>query len=474
MLYLDRIRMCDYPQLVITEIRTKLKKLGRVYDRLLEIKGERQLFLVGGALRDIALGHNPADFDFAVSGSGIDFAQKLAPVIRGKLIVLSEKDDEARVVYRKKITLDFNGLGPQPIESDLARRDFTVNALACELPDIPAVIDPFGGMEDIKRKLIRPVSGQSLHLDPLRLLRAFRIAQELGFTVHPQVLEQGKTITLKATAAERIGAEFIRILETPNSWRWVETLNQIQRLEEIMPELAPLLKDEELRIHTFRTCQKIEELLANPGFFARLEPEWQAYFSNFPCRRALLKLSGLLHDLAKPHTRFTTETGEVHFYGHDSLGAKLTTKICHIRLRLSREQTRMVRTLVKEHMRLHLLATAPELTERAIRRYFRDLGEEALGLMILCYADGWATAGKTAHLETTITRMINQHRSELARTRVKRLVTGNDLIALGMTPGPVFRVILQELEDLQIEGKIKTKEEGLEYLKAYLMREAEK
>ncbi len=468
--------------MVREQILERLKKIGRVYDRILKIKGDRRLFLVGGALRDIIIGREPADFDFAVSGSGIDFARELSTAIRGKLIILSEKDDEARVVYRKKLTLDFNGLADQPVEADLARRDFTINALAIELPELRNIVDPFRGQEDINRRIIRPVTDRSLQLDPLRLLRAFRITQELGFTIHPRVLEQGTAITLKDTAAERIGSELIRFLETPDSWRWVETLYRLNRLEEIMPELIPLLQDEELRRHTFRTCQKIEDILCvssagtttNPGFFARFEPEWQAYFSGFPYRRALLKLAGLFHDIAKPHTRFYTETGEVHFYGHDSLGAKLATKICSQRLRLSREQTKMVRTLVKEHMRLHLLATAPELTERAIRRYFRDLGEEAFGLMILCYADGWATAGKTAHLESTITRMIEQHRAELARTRIKRLVTGDDLIALGMTPGPVFRVILQELEDLQIEGKIKTKEEGLEYLKAYLMREAEK
>jgi poly(A) polymerase len=122
-------------------------------------------------------------------------------------------------------------------------------------------------------------------------------------------------------------------------------------------------------------------------------------------------------------------------------------------------------------MRLHLLATAPELSDRAIRRYFRDLGTEAFGLMLLCYADGWATAGRTIHLEDTITRKINQHRIESAKKKVKRLVTGHDLIALGMKPGPVFKVILQELEDLQLEGKITTREEGIEYLKNYLRQQ---
>ena len=128
----------------------------------------------------------------------------------------------------------------------------------------------------------------------------------------------------------------------------------------------------------------------------------------------------------------------------------------------------MLATLVAEHMRLHLLATSPDMTERAVRRFFRDLGEEAFGVMILCLADGWATAGRTQHLEDTITRMIDQERAEDAKSKVERLVTGDDLIALGMKPGPAFKVILQELEELQIEGKITTTEQGIDYLKTHL------
>ncbi len=458
--------------MMLAEIEKRLQRLGRVYSRLLEVKGERQLFLVGGAIRDIILGSEPADFDFCVSGSGIEFAREFARRVRAKLVILSEPDDEARVVYRKRLILDFNGYGSGTITSDLARRDFTINAIATEIPAVNNLIDPFGGEGDIRAGIIRPVSENSLSLDPLRLLRALRLALELKFTVHPSVYEQAGKISLKNTAPERIGMEFLRILEASGSSPYLKQLHQLSHLKEILPELAPLLADEELWQHTLRTIYKIDEILSGPNFFSRFEPEWHAYFDNFPYRRALLKLAGLLHDIAKPHTRFTTELGEVHFYGHDSLGAKLAVTIGYNRLRLSRPQIKMVRTLVKEHMRLHLLATAPELTERAIRRYFRDLGDEAFGLMILCYADGWATAGRTTHLEQTITRMIEQARAEAAKAKIKRLVTGDDLIALGMKPGPVFKVILQELEDLQVEGKITTKEQGLEYLKNHLLNGA--
>lgn len=501
-------------------IERTLRGLGRPYERLLELRAGRRLFLVGGTIRDIILGREPTDFDFAVSGSGLEFASAFARKVRGSLVVLSEPDDEARVVYRKPnpadnpragtipVTFDFNGFGDRAIEDDIRRRDFTANALAVEiLPDgVGDLLDTVAGRRDITERLLRPVTSDSLKLDPLRLLRAVRIALELDFRIDESVFDLGRDVTLKATAPERIGAEMLRIMECPGSYTYVRKLCELGRLHDILPELVPLLDDEDLREHSLRTYYKIEEIVTNDSFFRRFDPEWTAYFDQWgasevqstndkgqsqepdaptdgsgqsaicnleskmplPFRRGLLKLAGLLHDLAKPETRFINVQGETHFYGHDSLGARATGRIGRDRLRLSRAQTAMLSALVAEHMRLHLLATAPDLTDRAVRRFFRDLGEEAFGLMILCFADGWATAGRTGHLEDTITRMIEQRRAEAAKLKVKRFVTGHDLIALGLKPGPVFKVILQELEDLQLEGVISSTEQGLDYLKAHL------
>jgi poly(A) polymerase len=481
------------------DIDSALRRIGRPYERLLELKGTRRLFLVGGTIRDIILGREPTDFDFAVSGSGLQFAAAFARKVHGSLVVLSEPDDEARVVYHRDLTFDFNGIGGRAIEDDIRRRDFTANALAVEiLPDgVGDLLDIVGGRRDIAERLLRPVTSDSLKLDPLRLLRAVRIAIELDFRIDESVFDLGRDVTLKRTAPERIGAELLRIMECPGSHAYVRKLFDLGRLQDILPELVPLLDNEDLRGHSLRTYYKIEEIVTGDSYFRRFEPEWTAYFdgwgmtadssqptadssepepldpgtpepSPLPYRRGLLKLAGLLHDIAKPETRFINTEGETHFYGHDSLGARAAGKIGRDRLRLSRAQTAMLSTLVAEHMRLHLLATAPDLTDRAIRRLFRDLGEEAFGLMILCFSDGWATAGRTGHLEDTITRMIDQRRAEAAQLKVKRFVTGRELIALGLKPGPVFKVILQELEDLQLEGVISSTEQGLDYLKAHL------
>ena len=507
-------------------IERTLCGLGRPYERLLVLKGDHRLFLVGGTIRDITLGREPTDFDFAVSGSGLDFASAFARKVRGSLVVLSEPDDEARVVFHRDLTFDFNGFGDKPIEDDIRRRDFTANALAAEIlrDGVGDLLDIVGGRSDITERLLRPVSADSLRLDPLRLLRALRIALELDFRIDAAVFDLAREVTLMETAPERIGAEMLRIMERPGSYTYIRKLHELGRLQDIFPEFVPVLEDEDLREHSLRTYFKIEEIVTEDSFFRRFEPEWTAYFdqwgvseapaevrseksddrsqksgepsdssgqsaicnlkseiasapdpqplvpesSPLPFRRALLKLAGLLHDLAKPETRFINTEGETHFYGHDSLGARGAARVGRDRLRLSRAQTAMLSNLVAEHMRLHLLATAPDLTDRAVRRFFRDLGEDAFGMMILCFADGWATAGRTGHLEDTITRMIDQYRAEAAKLKVRRFVTGNELIALGLKPGPVFKVILQELEDLQLEGVISSTEQGLDYLKTHL------
>lgn len=464
---------------MVDRLDEALTGLGSLRRQLSRHAAGRDVYLVGGTVRDVLLGREPADYDFAVSGSGLEFARDLARRTRGKLVVLSGEDDEARVVSDGRV-LDFNGFGSGTIEDDVARRDFTINALACPLEGdrVGGPIDRVGGIADLDGGRIRPVSESALARDPLRLLRAIRFALELGFAIDDAVWRQGREISLGGVAGERLGAELLRIMERPGSHEFVVRLAALGRLAEVLPDLSAVLEDPRLREHTLGTYFKIEELVSTASFFSRFEPEWKQYFDRWgatgpeapgqPFRRALLKLAGLLHDLAKPETRFNTTDGDVHFYGHDSVGARRATRVLTERLRLSRNQIKMVRVLVQEHMRLHLLATSPELTDRAIRRFFRDLDEEAFGMMILCLADGWATAGRTFHLEDTITRMINQKRTEDEKAKVIRFVTGHDLIALGLEPGPAFKVILQELQDLQLEGKIGSREDGIEYLRSNL------
>ncbi|MEO0129814.1 MAG: HD domain-containing protein [candidate division WOR-3 bacterium] len=423
------------------------------------LKRRQKIYLVGGTIRDILLGIHPNDFDFAVSGSGIYFARKVAKAINGAFVLLSEEDDEARVVKDNKI-YDFIGYN-ENISNDLQRRDFTINAMAVDL-DTFEFIDLHNGLGDLKKRLIRLTSENSLKDDPLRVLRGFRFALELDFKIDKEFFKHAKQVSLKNIAGERIGYEFIRIVSASDSYKMILKMNDLGLFQQIFPEAKKIIEDGFLWGHSLSTYQALE-ILMQKGFFKKLEPEFSQYFS-LEKRKALLKIAGLFHDVAKPDT-FLIKEGDVHFYGHDTKGAKVVEIIGYKRLKLSRNDVQVIKKLVKEHMRPHLLATNEELTDRAIRRFFRDLGEDFFGAMMLAWADGYATGGRTRHLEQTFLKMIELKRDDDAKPKIERLVNGYDLIALGLKPGPVFKIILQELFDLQLEGKIKTKEEGLKLAK---------
>ncbi|MEO0108029.1 MAG: HD domain-containing protein [candidate division WOR-3 bacterium] len=472
---------------IAASAQTLLERLGRPYESLLHLARNRELYMVGGTVRDIVLGRDPTDFDFAVRGSGIDFARALARRLRANLVLLSEPDDQARVVVRlgtrtrasaarsdnSTFILDFNGFNTGTIRDDLERRDFTANAIALRISTDrkpPELLDPFHGQQAIRDRRLIPVSERSLELDPLRLLRAIRFALELGFEIDETILHQARGISLEHIAPERIGYELMRIMACDKSYRHVRLLYQMGFLLQILPEARPLLTHRELMRHSLGTYRKLEQLISRSSFFSLFQPEFEAYFATHPHSRALLKLAGLLHDIGKPETEFINDQHEVHFYGHDALGARRVAALARDRLRLARDEIKVLKTLVEYHMRLHLLATGPSLTDRAIRRYFRDLGEQWFGLMMLTFADGFATAGVTRHLETKFAQMIELKRQYDAVVKIERLVNGHDLIRLGLRPGPQFKTILTELEELQIEGRITSKEQGLDYIRTNLAR----
>ena len=424
---------------------------------ILRLAQDREIYLVGGTVRDILLGLDPRDYDFSLGGSGVEFARQAARRLQGAFVMLDEGADEARVVKDGAI-FDFIGLSGGGVTADLLRRDFTINAMAVNLADF-GFLDPCGGLHDLKKGVIRPTSPDALIADPLRILRGFRFVLDLGFKLHRDFGRLVRNIGLADIAAERIGAELMQILAHARTFDVVLKMNELGLFEQLFPEAVRLIKDFDLWTHSLNTYGAVEHLMEH-GFFKGIEPEFSRYFAE-PNRVALCKLAGLFHDVAKPDTMLIKE-GEVHFYGHDSIGARMIEKLAHQRLRFSRQDTDVLKRLVKEHMRLHLLATNPELTDRAIRRFFRHLGVDWFGAMMIAWADGYATGGKTRHLERAFLRMVDLCRADAAKPRVERLVNGHDLIALGMEPGPAFKLILQELLDLQLEGQISDRSEGLE------------
>jgi poly(A) polymerase len=452
-----------------------LKPYLDVLTRITDLAGEKQLYLVGGAVRDLLLQRDNLDLDFAIGGSGIKFASTVSRKLTGAFVLLSEQDDEARVVIDKNLVLDFKGFAGA-IEEDLGVRDFTINAMALDVRKVlagkrsSALLDPFGGVGDLERGLIRKVAPSSITADPLRILRAYRFAAQLDFEINSALQREAEQTSLKKVARERIAYELMLIFAAPMVYGLINRMIVSGLLQQVFP-FDKFWADYAVRSHSLLVFTTLERILYQSynTFDRRILSKIDEIKAN-PQRTALLKLAALFHDVCKPETRVRTDDGAMHFYGHDTQGAKKMRRMLSRELRFSNQDADRVEQIVARHMHLHLIATAPQLTERAMRRFWRICQDTATDIMVLDLADGYATAGRTRHLERTILEILELAKEDAKRASFVPLVNGNDLIEMGLEPGPLFKVILSELEELQWERKITTKEEGLALVKENLKK----
>jgi len=453
-----------------------LKPYHDILKQIAGLTGDKELYLVGGAVRDLSLERKILDLDFAVKDSGVKFASRVARNLKGAFVPLSEAEDEARVVIRKELILDFKGFKGS-IEEDLAARDFTINAMALDVHKIlegkrsSAIIDPFGGESDLERRFIRKVGPDSIQSDPLRILRAYRFAAQFGFSIDQLLEREAEFISLGNVARERIAYELMLILGLPRVYPLINRMIVAGLMQQIFP-FANFWADYGVRSHSLMVLVSLERILYQKP--DRWAPHIRERIEEIVCnshRAALLKLAALFHDVSKPETRIRMEDGILHFYGHDTKGAKKMRRALSKELRFSNQDAERVEQTVARHMHLHLIATAPELTERAMRRFARICADVTSEVMLLDLADGFATAGRTRHLEYTIVKILELAIQDAKRAAFVPLVNGYDLIALGLKPGPVFKVILGELEELQWERKITTKQEGLALVKEKLAKD---
>jgi poly(A) polymerase len=456
-------------------LRAKLEEIGLPFE--LFGNGGSRVYLVGGCIRDAILKREITDFDFAVEGSGVEYARLFSEKLGATFVPL--KLDEGRVVYRKTWTFDFSGLGGHEIEKDLWERDFTINAMAIELWHLLRgewrLMDPTSGAKDLRSKRIRMTSEQSMVEDPLRILRTFRFASQLDFAIDVdtrKAVRRHKRL-LTVVAGERIWHELSLILQTGRSWRWVEEMGESGVLSVLLPEFDAMRTYPELDLmhHSILSLKELEAILSGERItvFGGMERELRRYF-NWRQRKPLLKLATLLHDIGKPPTFSADEKGGIHFYGHDTLGQELLSPILKERLRMSRREIDTITRLVRYHMRPHLLGREMELTQRAMRRFFTDLGEEWLGVILLAFADALATGnGGVSQLEHLTSQLVSFRKKEEKKGKVERLIGGTDLIdELHLQPGPLFRHILERVEEEQLEGAIRSREEALDLVRKIL------
>jgi tRNA nucleotidyltransferase (CCA-adding enzyme) len=435
-----------------------------------------QAHLVGGGIRDLLLGRQPADFDVATSALPDAvmalFGHRYAiptGLQHGTVTVLAGTAERPRHVEVTTFRGEgeyLDGRRPSSVhfgatlQEDLARRDFTMNAIAYD-PVAGVVTDPFGGQADLAAKLVRAVGdpAERFREDGLRPMRAVRQATQLGFTVDPPTLQAIPTTlaSFRKVSMERVRDELVKLLAAAKPARGIELMRETGLLAEAIPELLEGVGVVQNRYHRFDVYGHTLATLDG----ARGD--------------TVVKLGALLHDVGKPRARQPKEgaPGEYSFFKHEYVGAEMTTDICR-RLKLSTAEREDVTALVANHMFFY----TPDWTDGNVRRFVRRVGTERLpALLALREADisgrGFSedVEGETRELKARIERVI----AEDAALKVTDLaIDGRDVMrVLRLPPGRNVGQILNALFERVLDDPALNTRETLEALLPEALRAVE-
>ena len=480
------------------------KSANKILKKLFPLSSkENTLYIVGGFIRDSVLNRNTSDIDIAVKGDTVRTARKFSKICGGNFVLLDNKEMIYRVIVKTgkaSFSVDFSAMRGNKIEDDLLLRDFTINSMAIKLDNEnisfkpKKIIDPCGGLLDIRKKTLRTTSGSIFRNDPLRLMRAFRMAATLNFKIEKStcgLIKKNVSLISSNTSRERISTELFKILEVESSSQWFSVMHDIGLLRKIMPKTALMEISKEnyyheggLWEHSIKTLDSIEKLANNlkiyfPAAVSRLIDHLNEMVSARANRLMLLKLSAILHDIGKPVTARKTG-GKISFHGHEAAGAKISVKILE-ELRLSNKEIRIIEKEIKHHMRPANLSSSNMLTNKAIYRYFRDLSEEGIEVLLLSLADRYSYG--------CVHTFISEKKSTLEKQKIftemlfasyffnknriipVNILNGDDIMSIfNIREGPEIGIMLEKLKEAQSVGKVNSKKEAVEFLGNYINR----
>lgn len=415
-------------------------------------------YLVGGCVRDLLLGREPADYDVATSATphevirifpqtyavGAQFGVVLVPVRRDTdgepdnyaIEVATFRSDGAYSDGRHPDEVQFS----KDARVDVQRRDFTINGLLLD-PDTAEVLDYVGGRDDLQRGIIRTIGDphQRFAEDKLRMLRAVRFAARFGYTIDQQTFAAIRELApqIHQVSRERVRDEILKMLTEGRARRAFELLDQTNLLEQVLPEIKKMQGVEQPPQYHPEGDVWIHTLMLLEGLPAG-------------CSKTLA-LGALLHDVGKPPT-FRVAPDRIRFDQHAEVGTKMAEEICR-RFRLSNDDTEQVLSLVANHMRF---GDVMRMKESTLKRFFRlPSFEQHLELHRLdC---------QSSHRDLSLYDFAREkfHALPAEQIRPTPLITGQDLIAAGYQPGPQFKELLTAVEDAQLDGSITTKEEAM-------------
>jgi tRNA nucleotidyltransferase/poly(A) polymerase len=477
-------------------------------DKVAESSADQDIYLVGGAVRDALLGQVSHDFDFAVPSGAAQLARRAANALGGDFYVLDEEFDAARVIIKDtsgvRDVLDFTSYRGKDVTADLVGRDLTINAIALDVKN-RTTLDPLHGATDLRERRIRQCSPTSMKEDPIRILRAVRLAAALEFRIETATRGAMKAAadSLPWTSAERQRDEVFKMLDGPRpdaSLRALEMLGVFPYMMSELSELKGVLQSEphihDVWEHTLSVMQHLDGMLnlllggkhddANGILASLLGLGMGRYRANIgehlskplnPDRtaRAVMQFAALYHDVGKPHCRSADAHGRTHFYGHEHAGAE-AIEARATAWKLSNAETARVRGVVENHLRFFFLAARNEAageppSRRAIYRFFRDADEGAIDVILLGLADlrgtrGYALTQQTWAAWVEVGRILLDNLWERPHESVSppRLVDGHDLMReLALEPGPAVGELLEAIREAQASGEVATRAEALEY-----------
>ncbi len=419
-------------------------------------KSNFQIYLVGGSVRGLLTKKQVDDWDFTTNATPQQilklfpnafydnkFGTVGIPVEKSKIVEVTTFRTET--VYKDRRHPEKVEWG-KTVEEDLARRDFTINAIALNLED-QKLIDPFKGQTDLKNKIIKAVGNPKLRFkeDALRLLRGVRLATQLDFQIEEETLAEIKKDSnlLEDISKERVREELIKILESDNPYNGIVLLEDLELLRYIIPELLEGIGVSQVRPGRHHTEDVFTHNILSLKFCPSKDP--------------IVRFATLIHDVGKPNVQDKDEDGHVIFYNHEVEGAKLAFKICE-RLRFSKKDRERVVNLIRWHM----FTVDEKITDAAVRRFIRRVGvnnvKDMMDLRIGDRLGGGTQAAESWRLKLFKER-IERELSPLPFSINDLKIDGNDIMkTLGIKPGPKIGEILQKIfeevdEDLSLNKR---------------------